>query len=376
MVAQDAAGASDDVTGARAGRAGRGSDDAVEVVDVVVVGGGAAGLSGATALARFRRSVVVVDAGAPRNAPAAGVHNYLSRDGVSPGELVAIGRREVTGYGGRVVDGAAVAARRTSGGFEVDLADGVRLRARRLLVATGLVDELPDVPGLAERWGTDVLHCPYCHGWEVRDRVVGVLGTGPTAVHTAQLWRQLSDEVTLFLHSGPEPTEEQWEQLSARGIGVVDGTVTGLVVEDDALAGVRLADGTVVHVQALAVGSGLRARADVLAGLGLAATGSSLGPVPVGTRVESGAGGATSVPGVHLAGNITDPLAQVAGAVAAGLAAGAAINADLVAEDVERAVQAHRRTPLPRRGADDGPFSAAMEAEVARRVQGDRVHGL
>ena len=352
------------------------TDELRDGYDVVVVGGGSAGLNGALVLARARRTVLVVDAGQPRNAPAAGVHGLLGHEGVPPAELLARGREEVRRYGGHVVAGEVTAAAGTDDRFVVELADGRRTTARRLLVTTGLSDVLPDVPGLAERWGRDVLHCPYCHGWEVRDRVVGVLGTGPMAVHTAQLWRQLSDEVTLFLHSGPEPTEEQWEQLSARGIGVVDGTVTGLVVEDDALAGVRLADGTVVHVQALAVGSGLRARADVLAGLGLAATGSSLGPVPVGTRVESGAGGATSVPGVHLAGNITDPLAQVAGAVAAGLAAGAAINADLVAEDVARAVQAHRRTPLPRRGADDGPFSAAMEAEVARRVQGQRVHGL
>jgi thioredoxin reductase len=138
--------------------------------DVIVIGGGAAGLAGATALLRSRRSVLVVDGGEPRNAPADGVHNFLTRDGTPPSELLAAGRAEVLGYGGEVVHGSVVAV---DPGFRVRLDDGRTLSARRLLVATGLADELPDVPGLAQRWGRDVLHCPYCHGWEVRDRAVG-----------------------------------------------------------------------------------------------------------------------------------------------------------------------------------------------------------
>ncbi|MBX7267078.1 NAD(P)/FAD-dependent oxidoreductase [Micromonospora sp. Llam7] len=173
--------------------------------DVVVVGGGAAGLAGAVALARARRTVLVVDAGQPRNAPAAGVHNYLGREGTPPAELVAAGRDEVAGYGGQIVAGRVDAVARDGTGFVVTVDGGRAVRARRLLVTTGLVDELPEVPGLTERWGRDVLHCPYCHGWEARDRRIGVLATGPLAAHQAQLWRQWSPHVRLLLHDAAQP---------------------------------------------------------------------------------------------------------------------------------------------------------------------------
>ena len=152
--------------------------------DVVVVGGGAAGLSAGVALARARRSVLVIDAGAPRNAPADHnhVHNYLGREGVPPGELLALGRAEVAAYGGQVVSGRVTSAQPVpGGGFRTQLADGRTVTSRRLLVTTGLVDELPDVPGVAERWGRDVLHCPYCHGWEMRDQALGILATNAMA---------------------------------------------------------------------------------------------------------------------------------------------------------------------------------------------------
>jgi len=184
-----------------------------ERYDVVVVGGGAAGLSGALALVRSRRRVLVIDAGSPRNAPAGHVHNFLTRDGTPPGDLLALGRAEVAGYGGEFVDGAVAAASRDDDGFVVTLADGREVRARRLLVTSGLVDELPDVPGLAERWGRDVLHCPYCHGWEVRDQPIGVLATGALAVHQALMFRQLSADVTLLLHTGaarPPTRRSSW----------------------------------------------------------------------------------------------------------------------------------------------------------------------
>ena len=159
--------------------------------DVVVVGGGAAGLSGAVALARSRRLVLVIDAGDPRNAPASHVHNFLTRDGAPPAEIYAAGRGEVARYGGRVETGRVTALGQDGEWFRVET--GRRpVAARRLLVATGVRDELPDVPGLAARWGIDVLHCAYCHGWEVAGQRVGILATGPMAVHQALLFRQLS----------------------------------------------------------------------------------------------------------------------------------------------------------------------------------------
>ncbi|WP_420709916.1 NAD(P)/FAD-dependent oxidoreductase [Streptomyces sp. NRRL B-1347] len=315
------------------------TDQLNDSYDVVVVGGGAAGLNGALMLARARRSVAVLDAGAPRNAPADGVHGLLAREGMPPAELLARGRAEVRGYGAHVASATVTAATRDGAGFEVALADGRTVRARRLLVATGLVDELPDVPGLRERWGRDVLHCPYCHGWEVRDRAVGVLASGPMAVHQALLFRQLSDDVTFFTHTAAPLSDEDAERLAARGIRVVDGEVAGLEIAADRLVGVRLRDGTAVAREALAVSTRVVARAGFLSALGLRATEHPLG---IGAYVSCDATGRTEVPGVWVAGNVTDLSAQVGGAAAAGAAAGAQINADLVTEDTRLAVEARR----------------------------------
>jgi thioredoxin reductase len=318
--------------------------DEQDQYDVVVVGGGAAGLGGALVLARSRRSVAVVDGGQPRNAPAAGVHGYLTRDGMPPAELVRTGRSEVEGYGARLLDGQVEQVHRNSaGGLTVTLADGRTLAGRRLLVATGLVDQLPDVPGVQERWGRDVLHCPYCHGWEVRDQAIAVLASGPMSVHQALLFRQLSDDVTYLSPSLP-PTAEQEEQLRARGIRVVEGAVTGLQVEDDRLTGVRRADGNVVPCGALVVAPYMRARTGFLTGLGLTPVEHPLG---FGEHLTADLQGRTAVPGVWVAGNVADLAVQVGAAAAAGALAGAQINADLVAEDTRMAVDALRASASP-----------------------------
>lgn len=306
-----------------------------EQVDVVVVGGGAAGLSGALTLARARRSVLVIDAGEQRNRPAAGAHGFLTRDGLPPAELVALGRSEVERYGGAVLDGRVTELGGREGAFDVTLTDGRAFAARRLLVTTGLADELPDVPGLRELWGTDVVHCPYCHGWEVRDEPMGVLSTGPLAVHVAQLFRQWSADVTLFLHTGPRPTAEESEALAARGIAVVEGKVTGLETEAGRLRAVRLEGGVVVPRRVLAIGPRLVARADLLAGIGLETTAHAMG---VGERIEADGTGRTAVPGVWVAGNVTDLMAWLVSAASAGVMAGAAINNDLIAEETRAAV--------------------------------------
>ena len=341
------------------------------VYDVVVIGGGAAGLSGALTLGRARRSVLVVDGGEPRNAPASGVHGFLSRDGTSPAALLRAGREEVQRYGTRVLDGRVDSAFPVDGGgFAVGLEDGRRVGARRLLVATGLVDELPDVAGIRERWGRYVLHCPYCHGWEVRDRPVGILASGPWAAHQALLFRQWTADLTLFLHDAPRPTDEEAEQLDARGIAVVEGEVASLEVLEDRLTGVRMGGGEVFALRALAVMPRVVARAGMLAGLGLEATVHHMG---VGEHIESDATGLTAVPGVWVVGNVTDLMAQVVGAADAGVRAGAAINADLVAEDARRAVTAYRARRKTGT-ADDRhePYPAGAESGMRERVLGDR----
>jgi thioredoxin reductase len=307
--------------------------------DVVVIGGGAAGLSGALTLSRARRSVLVIDAGEPRNAPAGHIHNYLGREGTPPGELLAVGREEVTGYGGEIVTGTVTSAEKIGDGeFRVTLADGRTVGARRLLVTTGLVDVLPDIPGVAERWGRDVLHCPYCHGWEVRDQPVGVLAGSPLAVHQTLMWSQWTDQVTLFLNDANEPTGEEYEQLAARGVAVIDGAVAGLEVRDDRLTGVRLRTGRVFPLAAVVVPPLFRARADFLTTLGLGTTEMEMAGHVIGTAVAADATGATAVPGVWVAGNVADPKAQVIVAAGAGLTAAATLNADLIAEDTRLAV--------------------------------------
>jgi thioredoxin reductase len=318
------------------------SDMLTNHYDVIVIGGGAAGLSGALQLARSRRSVRVLDAGEPRNAPAAGVHGFFSREGVPPAELLEAGRAEVRSYGGEVLlKACASSASRDVSGFAVTLDDGRTLRARRLLVTTGLVDELPDVRGLRERWGREVVHCPYCHGWELRDRPIGVLATGPRAMHQVQLFRQLTDDLVLFTHTTPGPNDEEAEQLLARDVRVITGRVESLEIADDRLTGVRLADGSFVAREALVVMPWMAARSAVLASLGLrpAAHASGAGE----SIVAIDASGRTEVPGVWVAGNVTDLTATVVVAAAGGATAGAAINADLAAEDTQQAVAALRR---------------------------------
>jgi thioredoxin reductase len=309
-------------------------------IDVAVIGGGAAGLSAALVLARARRQVVVVDAGLPRNAPAAHMHGYLSRDGLPPGELLAAGRAEVISYGGTIVAGTVTdLTPDDDGGFVVMLADGRRYAARRLLVTTGLRDELPDIPGLRDRWARDVLHCPYCHGHEVRDRRLGVIGETPGAVRYAQIVRQWTHDLTYFTSPGTLTAAERTE-LAARDIGVVEGAIEQLIVDDDRLRGVQLDDGCVVPCHALFVPPRFVANNHLLVGLGCDTDDNGW--------ITTDATGRTTIPGVWAAGNVVDPRAQVITAAGAGSAAAIALNADLVDQDVRDAVHTFTQAGMSR----------------------------
>ena len=295
--------------------------------DVVVVGGGAAGLSAALVLGRARRRVAVVDAGSPRNGPAEEMHGFLSRDGMPPAELLAAGRREVSGYG---VDLIEDRVEDMAPGFTIGLAGGGTLDARRVVLATGAGDVLPDLPGVRERWGKDVLHCPYCHGWEVRDQPIAVLGTAPGAVAHALLVRQWSPDVLFFAHTA-ELAPSDLTRLQKRGVEVVTGEIRRLAVADDRLAGVELADGLLIPRNAVFIRPVNRPHADGL----LEALGCDVDDAGF---VVVDATGRTSVPGVWAAGNVVDPRLQVIASAGAASVAAIAINADLVNEDVELAV--------------------------------------
>ncbi|WP_255447393.1 FAD-dependent oxidoreductase [Schumannella soli] len=347
--------------------------DAAERWDAVVIGGGAAGLNAALMLVRSRRRVLVVDAGAPRNRFADGVHGVLGREDVPPLDLVAQGRAEVESYGGVVRSGWVTAVGGAEGDFLVEVgnfgtasagADAeaaiagaaasmspVRLTARHVVVATGVADALPDIPGLAAQWGRGVVHCPYCHGWEVRDQRIAVLAEVPAAaVHQAQLFRQLSADVVVLQHSSAPFDEADARGLAARGIRVVAGEVVELVSEGDAgargagddtsaapgrLTGARLADGTLVPIDALVVASVPVAHVEFLAPLGLHA---ETHPMGRGEQLPATPFGVTAIPGVWVAGNATDIMAQVGAAAAAGAMVGAQVNAALVVAEVRAAV--------------------------------------
>ena len=329
--------------------------------DVVIIGGGPAGLGAATTLARSLRKVLVIDGGEPRNAKAEGAHNLLGNEGISPLELLAKGRHEAEHYGAQITAGSVAAVRRDTDGFEVDFTDGHTVKCRRLLLATGLIDELPDIPGVAELWGSSVLHCPYCHGWEVRGRKLGVLGTGAMSVHQTLLFRQLSDNVTLFLHEMPEPSESEWLQLAALNVSVVQGRVTQLVIEGGALRGVEVVGGRRFDVEAVTVMPRMVARADVYELLG----GTLSDHMSGGLYVASDELGRTDIEGVWAAGNVTDLSATVGSSAAGGMRAAAAINFDLISGDAQAAVKARAAS-----------FSREIEAAVTTRILGDRRHGV
>ncbi|MFI1325645.1 MULTISPECIES: NAD(P)/FAD-dependent oxidoreductase [Streptomyces] len=302
--------------------------------DVVVVGGGAAGLSAALVLGRSRLRTLVVDAGEPRNAPSDHMQGFLTRDGMAPAEFLALGREEIARYGVELVRDRAVDVAREED-FTVSLAGGRSVRARRLVVTTGLKDELPEVPGVAERFGRDVLHCPFCHGWEVRDERFGVLAASPMSVHQALMVSGWSDDVVLFLHrvAEEELSDEDLRRLAAAGVKVVPGEVAGLRVEEDRLTGVRLTDGTVHDRSVVFVAPKAVPQTGLMERLG-----AELQETPFGAYPVVDATGRTSVPGLWTAGNALGFAEQVIHAASGGYRAASAIVGDLIMSDLDAAI--------------------------------------
>ncbi|WP_427383307.1 FAD-dependent oxidoreductase [Janibacter sp. G56] len=307
-------------------------------VDVAVIGGSAAGLAAALQLSRQRRSVIVIDSGEPRNAPASQMHSYLGHEGRSPADFLRIAREEVRSYGAEVLTGRVVDVTRDAEGFRVGLAGGHVVRARRVVAATGLRDELPDIPGLARHWGRAVIHCPFCHGYEARDGRIVSLVTSEMGLHPIPLLRQLTDDLTVLVHEGVAADEPQLQILRDAGVRVVVARAQE-VVSDEAgtLREIRLEDGTTIAADTILVGTRLHARVDPFVGVGLVATEH---PTGVATYVEADPmTGATFVPGLHVAGTLAEPMLQVLPAAAAGSRVGSMVSVDLAREDLEGAAR-------------------------------------
>lgn len=301
--------------------------------DVAVVGGSAAGLAAALQLCRQRRSVIVIDSGEPRNRPAAHMHGFLGRDGEPPSDLIAAGSEEVRSYGGELLHGRVEVVERIDGeGLRVRLTGGTTVIARRVLAATGLIDELPDIEGVAEGWGRDVVHCPFCHGYEVRDRSIVQIVTHPMGLHPASLFHRLSDRLTVVVHEPHGVDEEALDVLRAGGVVVVAERVARLIRGSGrVLEAVELADGSRIACDAVAVGPRFRVRAEPFSALGARTVPH---PSGLGEVLEADPSGATSVAGLYAAGNVADPSQQVLQAAADGSWKGAMISFDLAAEDL------------------------------------------
>ncbi|MEM9134922.1 MAG: bifunctional NAD(P)/FAD-dependent oxidoreductase/class I SAM-dependent methyltransferase [Actinomycetota bacterium] len=322
--------------------------------DVAVVGGSAAGLAAALQLQRQRRSVIVLDSGDPRNAPAAHMHGYLGYDGAAPAELVATGRAEVRRYGGEVLPARVTTVTRTEdGGFRLD-AGHAAVEARRVVAATGIVDELPPVEGLDRHWGDTVIHCPFCHGYEVRDRTLVHLVTAPWALHPAALFVHLAGELTLVVAPGLDVGGEELDALVRAGAVVVDGEAVRVVeAADGSLTGVALADGSTLPADTIVVSPGVRPRIDPFVDLGLT---TELHPSGIAQHVATSPMGETAVEGLYAAGNLVDPSHQVLHAAADGSRVGAMVALSLASED---------------NAAGGGPSSGRREWET--RYAGDQV---
>jgi thioredoxin reductase len=297
--------------------------------ECIVVGGGAAGLSGALVLGRARRRTLVVDAGEQSNRLADGIGGLLGHDGRPPADLYASGRAELAKYDSvEIRESTAVAGEAEGDGFVLELADGSRERARRVLLATGMEYRPPGLPGVAERWGGSVFHCPFCHGWEHRDERLGVLDSGASGTHRALLLRLWSDDVTL-LTDGPAGLEpDEAERLSSAGVAVDEREAAGLEGPDGTLTAVLFANGERLPLGGLLVPAPMRQRSALAEQLGVA-TGET-NPIVV-DPIEVDSMFRTRVPGLFAVGDLTGHMPSVARAIAAGHSAAAAIVQELVA---------------------------------------------
>jgi thioredoxin reductase len=310
--------------------------------DVVVVGGGSAGLSAALVLGRSRRRTLILDAGEPRNAPSSGVHGFFSRDGIPPEELLRIGREQLEPYPSVEVRSARVTgASGENGDFELILDDGAVVRARKLLLATGVVDELPEKPGFEEFWGRGVYHCPYCHGWEVRDRPLAVLNPGEGAAERAAFIRNWSRDLVLLTDGPANLNEEGRRTLRALDIPLRQERISYLEGKQGGAAGglrrIHFEDGSSLEREALFYVPPQRQGSELAQMLGCEIV--AMGQAPAGVKSDPTTR-ETTVGGVYVAGDAGNGVQSALLASASGANAAFFVNHALVAEEVAAAIGA------------------------------------
>ncbi len=295
--------------------------------DVIVIGGSFAGLEAATYLARALRSVCVIDAGLPRNRFAEHSHGYLSRDGSPPSEILDAARRQLAVYPTvELRAGTAVGATKTEDGFTVSSLDGTTVFGKRLILASGITDVLPDLPGLAERWGKTVNHCPYCHGFEFAGMSLGVLRTVEHSVHQARIISEWGP--TTYFLDGTELAPEAAQELQAAGIALVSERVLRLEGNGVELSGVRLEDGRIIPIEALYIAPPTRFTSGIAEQLGCELDAGPVGPILRTDDLKT-----TTVPGVFAAGDITRAMHAITLAAADGVIAGTAAHRSLIMEN-------------------------------------------
>ena len=294
--------------------------------DVIIVGGSFAGLSAAMQLARARRSIMLVDAGKPRNRFAEASHGFLGQDGVAPADIMRLGLRQLSAYPTvSFFHGEATSAAAEDGAFRLALSDGSEAGARRLVLANGVTDALP-LPSMQPRWGVSVLHCPYCHGYEVRDRPIAVIAAHPMAVHQALLLPDWGP-TTYFTQGQFEPSAEEAAQMAARGVSIERTPVVELLGEGATTRALRLADGREVPAEAVFTAPATRVSSPLAAELGCA-----FDDGMTGRHIQVDPMQQTSVPGVFAAGDAAAAVHNATLASAAGVLAGVAAHRSLVAE--------------------------------------------